>query len=268
MNRIDATFDKLRADGQAAFIPFVTAGDPDLDTTARIIPAAERSGADIIELGFPFSDPVADGPVIQASYTRALAEGQRTEDIFRMVESLRSDCEIPIVAMISYSLVFRMGFDAFMGRARRAGIDGATIPDLPIEETEAFHEAAGRREFRLICFITPATTERRCSIILRHAAGFIYYISVRGITGERASMPAYLARNIREVKSRTDVPIAVGFGISKPEHARAVAEVADGVIVGSALVKRMHQAAERGGDPVKVAGDFIVQMSRAAKGLE
>lgn len=265
MNRIDATFDRLRAAEQAAFIPFVTAGDPDLATTEQIIHAAEQAGADIIELGFPFSDPIADGPVIQASYTRALAEGQRTEDVFRMVESLRARSEIAIVAMISYSLVFRMGFEAFVERASRAGIDGATIPDLPVEESEGFHEAAARREFRLICFVTPATTERRRSMILRFAGGFIYYISVRGITGERMSVPDDLADNITELKSRTDVPIAVGFGVSTPQQASVVARLADGVIVGSALVKRIHQAAGRDDDPVETAVRFIADMAAASK---
>ena len=265
MNRIDATFEKLRQADQAAFIPFVTAGDPDLDTTAAIIRAAEMAGADILELGFPFSDPIADGPVIQASYTRALAAGQRTEDVFRTVQSLRAKSGIPIVAMISYSLVFRMGFEAFLDRACRAGIDGATIPDLPIEESEPFHEAAEQRGFRLICFVTPATNERRRSMILRLARGFIYYISVRGITGERMSVPDDLADNIRELKSRTDVPIAVGFGISTPRQATVVARLADGVIVGSALVKRIHEAVESGHDPVMTAALFVAQMSAAAK---
>ena len=268
MNRIDATLAELATERSAAFIPFVTAGDPGLATSARIIVAAAREGADIIELGFPFSDPVADGPVIQASYTRALAGGQHSEDIFRMVESVRGKSDIAIAAMISYSLVFRMGFDAFLERACRAGIDGATIPDLPVEETEGLHEAAAKRDFRLVCFVTPATTSRRRSMIVRFAKGFIYYISVRGITGERDRMPDDLAENIRELKSRTDVPIAVGFGVSKPEHARAVAQVADGVIVGSALVKRIHEAAERGEDPVEPAAGFIARMAAATKGLK
>jgi len=265
VNRIDATFNRLREAEQAAFMPFLTAGDPDLATTAGIIRAAEMAGADVIELGFPFSDPIADGPVIQASYTRALAQGQRTEDVFRMVQSLRAKSEIAIVAMISYSLVFRMGFEAFLDRACRAGIDGATIPDLPVEETEAFHEAAEQRGFRLICFVTPATTEQRRSMILRLAGGFIYYISVRGITGERMSVPDDLGDNIRELKSRTDVPIAVGFGISTPRQAAVVARLADGVIVGSALVKRIHEAAESGHDPVTTAALFVAQMSAATK---
>ena len=265
VNRIDERFGKLAAEGKAAFIPFVTAGDPDLGTTERIILAIEKQGADVIELGFPFSDPVADGPVIQASYTRALSKGQRTEDIFRMVESVRRASQIPIVAMISYSLVFRTGFDGFLERACRAGMDGATIPDLPVEEMGGPQKAARERGFHLVCFVTPATTARRLSMIVPMAGGFIYYVSVRGITGVRDSLPPDLAQNIGRLKALTRVPVAVGFGISKPEHARAVAQVADGVIVGSALVKCVRTAVERGADPVHEVAELAGRMARAAK---
>ena len=265
MNRIDATFQALLERGQPAFIPFFTAGDPDLETTARIILQAEKAGTDIIELGFPFSDPVADGPVIQASYARALGKGQRTENVFQLVESVRGRSDVPIVAMISYSLVFRMGFDNFLERALRAGIDGATIPDLPIEEAEELHRRARQRDFRLICFVTPATTEARRAMVVTHAQGFIYYISVRGITGERDGLPADLVQNIKQLKGLTDVPVAVGFGISDPDQARAVGKVADGVIVGTAIVKRIHEAVAQGQDPVSVACDFIGTMAKATK---
>ncbi len=267
MNRIDATFDKLRSEGRAAFIPFVTAGDPSLTATEQIILAAEKAGADIIELGFPFSDPVADGPTIQASYTRALAGGQRTEDVFRMVESVRRSSEMPIVAMISYSLVYRMGFGRFLERACEAGLDGATIPDLPVEEMEELQGAAGERGFHLICFVTPATTDRRRLMVVRLARGFIYYISVRGITGARESLAPDLVENLEKLKSLTPVPVAVGFGISKPAHAEGVARVADGVIVGSALIRLIHEAVEGGEDPVAPAAEFIGRMARAAKGV-
>ena len=266
MNHIDRAFQELRAEGHAAFIPFLTAGDPDPDTTARIVLAAGEAGADVVELGFPFSDPIADGPTIQNSYTRALARGQRSEDVFRLVESVRPQSEIPIVAMISYSLVFRMGFDRFLDRACRAGLDGATIPDLPVEEMGRMRAAAEERGFHLICFATPATTPARRSMIVSAAAGFIYYIAVRGITGEREALPQDLVQNIRALKALTEVPVAVGFGISKPAHARAVAQVADGVIVGSALVRRIHEASEQGEDRVNAAVGFIREMARAVKG--
>ena len=267
MNRVDERFQQLRKLGQPAFMPFITAGDPDLETTGNILLAAEKAGSDVIELGFPFSDPVADGPVIQVSYTRVFERGQRTEDVFRMVEKAREESDIPIVAMISYSLVYKMGFDRFVDRALRAGIDGATIPDLPVEEAEQFHQQALANDFRLICFVTPTTTPARRAMVVRVARGFIYYISVRGITGERDSLPADLRENIRGLRSETDVPVAVGFGVSTPAQARLVGELADGVIVGSAIVTRIHEASQRGEDPAAAAADFIGTMSQAAKGL-
>ncbi|MEF8787779.1 MAG: tryptophan synthase subunit alpha [Planctomycetota bacterium] len=268
MNRIDATFQRLRDEGRAAFIPFFTAGDPDPDTTEELIARAGEAGADLIELGFPMSDPVADGPTIQASYTRVLERGQKCEDVFRMAERARERTDIPLVAMISYTLVFKMGHEAFVERAIEAGFDGATIPDLPIEEAEGLHEMCREKDFRLICFATPATTDERRDMVAEHARGFIYYIAVRGITGERSALPPDLVENIEDLKSRTGVPVAVGFGISAPEHAREVGKVADGVIVGSAILRRINEAAESCGDPVGAATDFISDMSRAAKGLD
>jgi len=264
-NRIDTTFERLHTEGVAGFIPFLTAGDPSLEVTERVILAAEQAGADLIELGFPFSDPVADGPTIQASYTRVLGRGQHTEEVFRLVEALRKRSEIPIVAMVSYSLVFKMGFPRFLERACAAGLDGATIPDLPIEEMQAFCPLCEEYGFHLICFVTPATTKRRRAMAISLAKGFIYYISIRGITGERAGVPPDLAEHLQQLKAMTDVPVAVGFGISSPAHARAVAELADGVIVGSAIVNRIHEAHETGQDPVEAVGGFIAEMSQAAK---
>jgi tryptophan synthase alpha chain len=265
MNRIDAQFARLSDLGQAAFIPFLTAGDPSLRATLRVLQAAEKAGAALIELGFPFSDPVADGPTIQASYTRVLGRGQRAAEVFDLVRAARQACRLPIVAMVSYSIVFRMGFEAFVDRALSCGIDGATIPDLPIEEAEPLFAMAEERDFRLICFATPATTKERRRLIVNHARGFIYYISVRGITGARAELPADLVDHIGELKADTRVPIAVGFGISEPEHAEAVARVADGVIVGSAIVRRMAGAVEEGTDAADAALSFIRKMAAATR---
>ncbi len=265
MNRIDAQFARLRDLNRAAFIPFLTAGDPDLDATLRVLQGAEEAGAALIELGFPFSDPVADGPTIQASYTRVLERGQRAAEVFELVRRARQDCTLPIVAMVSYSIVFRLGFEAFLDRALDCGIDGATIPDLPIEEAEPLFGLADERDFRLVCFATPATTASRRARVAEHAHGFIYYISVRGITGARSELPPDLVDHIAELKGATDVPVAVGFGISEPEHARAVARVADGVIVGSAIVRRMAAAAEVGGDAAQAALGFIRTMAAATR---
>lgn len=266
VNRIDTAFEAIRGRQSRAFIPFLTAGDPDLTSTERMIMAAEEAGADIIELGFPFSDPVADGPTIQASYTRVLRKGQKTEDVFRMVGSLREKSDIPIVAMISYSLVFKMGVERFIQRSREVGIDGATIPDLPIEEMKDTLKSARANDFHVICFVTPATPYERRKKVVETAAGFIYYIAVRGITGERGDIPPDLEKNLTELRQMTEVPVAVGFGISTPDHARSVARVSDGVIVGSAIVRRIHAAVERGDDPVEDVRAFIAQMSNAVKG--
>jgi len=282
MNRIDARFAQLKEQGKAAFIPFFTAGDPDRETTVRILRGAEAAGADVIELGVPFSDPIADGPTIQDSYHRTLQSGQTVEDVFDMLRQARrgagaeapgraggmdaDGCRLPVVAMVSYSIVFRMGFERFVATALAASIDGATIPDLPVDEAEGLFRPAEERGFRLICFVAPSTTGSRRALVIRHAHGFIYYMSVRGITGERAALPADLFQNIRELKALTPVPVAVGFGISRPEQAKAVAQAADGVIIGSAIVKRMAEARERGEAAADAALAFIRRMSAAAKG--
>ncbi len=266
MNRIDARFARLADAGRAAFIPFFTAGDPCAEATVRLLREAEGAGADVIELGFPYSDPIADGPTIQQSYHRVLKGGFGLDQVFDLIREARDGCALPIVAMISYSLVFHMGFDQFIERALDAGIDGATVPDLPIEEAVNFLPASQERDFRLICFVTPATTAERRALVVQHARGFIYYISVRGITGEREQLPSDLVRNIQELRGMTDVPIAVGFGIGSPQQARSVARCADGVIVGSAIVKRMNAAEQEGGDPVQAAADFISAMARATHG--
>ena len=235
----------------------MTAGDPDGETTLRILKQSEEAGADLVELGFPFSDPVADGPTIQASYSRALENGQKNEDIFQMVGKLRQTSEIPVVAMISYSLIYKMGFDGFIERALYAGIDGATVPDLPAEEMQEFLPLCEKAGFHLISFVTPATNLNRRKLLLSISKGFVYYIAVRGITGERESMPEDLRENLLQLKTETTLPLAVGFGISSPIQAQAVAALADAVIVGSAIVKRIHNCRLKGQDPSTEALRFI-----------
>ena len=267
MNRIDARFESLRNAGRKAFIPFITAGDPDPDTTVRLLCGAEAAGADVIELGFAYSDPLADGPTIQDSYHRVLEAGQDINGIFEIVRRAREQgCELPIVAMASYSLVFRIGFEQFVERALEAGIDGATVPDLPVEEADALYPEAERRGFRLICFVAPSTQGERRAMVARHAAGFIYYIAVRGVTGARTALPADMFENLRELKALTPVPVAVGFGISTPEQARTTAEAADGVIVGSAIVRTMAEAHAQGKDAAAAALGFIGPLASAVKG--
>jgi len=260
-NRIDATFERLAAEGRKAFMPFVTAGDPDMATSAAIVRACAARGADLIELGIPYSDPVADGPAIQASFQRALDVGATLEQAFKMVTELRADVEIPICSMLSFSIVHRVGPAEYMRRASEAGIDGAIIPDLPVEEADAVIEAAEANGMHLVFLVAPSTPESRLRHIVERCRGFIYCVSVAGMTGERDQLPEELVDRLRHLKEATSLPVAVGFGIAKPEHVRMVYSVADGAIVGSALVKAIHAAAESGQDPAQAAGDLVEALS-------
>lgn len=241
MNRIDAKFKELKERNEPAFIPFITAGDPSLDVTKALIMEFSRRGADIIELGIPFSDPIADGPVIQSSYYRALSGGIKLYSILELVKEIREESDIPIVAMISQSILYKKGCENFIKDAIKIGIDGATIPDLPVEEAEEIMEAGKKEGFKIICFIAPTTTSDRMELIVKKSQGFLYYISVVGITGVRSELPADITENIQNIKRSTNLPIAMGFGISTPEQARAAGKVADGVIVGSAIMREIEK---------------------------
>src|SRR5262245_50903699 len=244
MNPIDALFQKLRAAKRKAFMPFVTAGDPDLAFTRELLPAVAESGADLIEVGFPFSDPIADGPVIQASYTRALAKHLKLADLFATLKEVtgRPGWKAPLVAMASYSLMFKKGPAAFIDTAKTAGLSGAVVPDLPVEEAEELSKLAADRAFKLILLVTPTTSPQRAEKIVKACGGFVYVVSVVGITGERDRLPAGLRELLARLRQMTDLPLCVGFGVSKPEHVRELKEIADGVIVGSALVKKLEAA--------------------------
>jgi tryptophan synthase alpha chain len=245
MNPIDTLFQRLRREGRKAFIPFLTAGDPDPATTARLVPELDAAGADLIELGFPFSDPIADGPVVQASYTRALGRGLKLDQVFACAREAAAHLgETPLVGMVSYSLIHRRGPETFIDQARAAGFSGAIVPDLPAEEAEPLARLAAARDFNLILLVTPTTTPERAARIAQLASGFLYCVSIAGITGERDRIPPALLDQLRWLRTQTDLPLCVGFGVSKPEHVRTLREVADGVIVGSALVRRLEQ----GGD--------------------
>jgi tryptophan synthase alpha chain len=226
-------------------MPFVTAGDPDLEFTAAVIRELFARGSSMCELGIPYSDPIADGPVIQASYTRALERRLRVADIFDMVGGLRPRPTGPIVTMVSYAIVYRHGLQQYVDRAQEAGVAGAIVPDLPVEEAGPLAEICRRRDFSLIQLIAPTTPRPRALRIARQTTGFIYYVSVTGITGERDELPAEIVENVAWLRSQTELPICIGFGISRPEHVRKLAPVADGLIVGSAIVRRVAQAADR-----------------------
>lgn len=254
MNPIDELFARLRAAGRKAFMPFVTAGDPDLAFTRDVLPAAADAGADLIEVGFPFSDPIADGPVIQASYTRALDRGLKLADVFAALDQVTDQpgWKTPLVAMASYSLVYKMGPGAFILAAQDAGLSGVIVPDLPAEEAEDLSVLASDMDFKLVLLVTPTTSPARAERIVKACSGFVYVVSVVGITGERDRLPVQLHDMIARLRSLTDLPLCVGFGVSRPEHVRELKDLADGVIVGSALVKRLEAA---GTDRAKALAD-------------
>jgi tryptophan synthase alpha chain len=245
MSDIDLLFRRLRASGQKAFMPFITAADPDLDFTALALKELAARGCHLCELGIPYSDPIADGPVIQASYTRALAQKVRLTDILATVGEVTPQLGMPIVTMVSYSIVYRHGIEQYVRDAKQAGVSGAIVPDLLLEEADTLADVCRREDFSLIQLVTPTTPRDRAVRIAERSSGFLYYVSVTGITGERTQLPDNLVQNVAWLRERTELPICIGFGISRPEHVRLLAPVADGLIVGSALVRRMERAASR-----------------------
>jgi tryptophan synthase alpha chain len=245
MSAIDDLFRQLRARGQKALMPFVTAGDPQLDFTAAVIGELAASGCHLCELGIPYSDPIADGPVVQASYTRALANHVRLPQILDMVAEVNPQAALPLVTMVSYAIVYRYGLARYVAAAQAAGVAGAIIPDLLVEEATEFREICRCADFSLIHLVTPTTPRDRAVRIAQSSTGFLYYVSLTGITGERTELPPQLHDNVAWLREQTDLPICIGFGISRPEHVRALAPVADGLIVGSALVRRIAEAATR-----------------------
>ena len=239
-------FAQLRQKKQMAFMPFVPAGFPDLETTAKILPALEQAGASIIEIGIPFSDPIADGPIIQEAFTAALAKNLKLADVFATVKKTRSNVSIPLVAMVSHSIAYRQGIEKFAATLKDSGFDGLILPDLPPPEAESVCAKVRAAGLDTILLVAPTTSPERRKEIGRLSSGFVYYLSVSGITGERNQLPPELADGIRKMKSLTDRPVCVGFGISRTEQMVELGRVADGAIVGSAIVRRMKDNAPAG----------------------
>lgn len=237
MNRIDKKFKELKKAGKAAFIAYVTAGDPDLATTGGIVLALEKSGVDLIELGIPFSDPVADGPTIQAASQRALKHGATLKKIFIMVKGIRRKTEIPVIFMTYSNPILKFGLMSFFKACRDTGVDGVIIPDLPIEEAGDVVRFGAKSGVATIFLVAPTSSKKRAKEIAAKSKGFIYYVSLTGVTGARRDLPSEILSNVRMIKSVTDKPVAVGFGISDAKQAAMISKVADGVIVGSAIVK-------------------------------
>ena len=261
---VTAAFAAAGAENRLAFMPFVAAGDPDCAATAAVIRTLADAGADLIELGVPFSDPIADGPVIQASYTRALAGGFQLSQFWAMLEELDTPALPPLVGMVSVSIVQRVGPRAFCERAKASGLAGLIVPDVPGDEAADLAATAGGAGLDLIQLISPLTPPGRVDKILAACSGFVYCLSVAGTTGERDALPPELTAHLDRLRERTDLPLAVGFGVSKPEHAAALRGHADGAIVGSALVRRLEGFADRPRDEVLAeVADFTRAMVRA-----
>jgi tryptophan synthase alpha chain len=259
VSRLDTTFARLRARGERALVAYVTAGDPSLADTRRLVIEAERRGADVIELGVPFSDPIAEGPVIQRAMTRALAAGVTVARMLETVATMRAEVSVPLVLLTYYNPVLAFGLKAFARTAAEAGVDGAIVADLPPEEAGPLAAEAEPAGLDVIHLVAPTSTPPRVRLIARRSRGFIYVVSVTGVTGERQEIPADLAAQIRTLRLVTTKPVCVGFGISTPAQAAAIGRLADGAIVGSAIVRMIE---ERAGSPTLVedVGNFIAEL--------
>jgi tryptophan synthase alpha chain len=264
MNRISQKFSQLRKNKQKAFIAYITAGDPNLSTTEQLVYAFEEAGVDIIELGVPFSDPMADGPTIQAASERALKHRVSLTNILDMVARIRKRSQIPIALMTYYNPVFRFGDEKFTRTARESGVDGVIIPDLPPEEAGSLRLAAERHDIATIFFMAPTTTNERLKKTVKAATGFIYYVSLTGVTGARVELSKSIAGDIKRAKKLTDKPVCVGFGIATADHVRSVGKLADGVIVGSAIVKEIEKNSSKK-DLVKNVAGFVKTLVSALR---
>lgn len=256
MSKISKAF----ADGKA-FIPFITCGDPELETTKEIVRAMAANGADLIELGIPFSDPTAEGPVIQGANLRALSGGVTTDKIFEMVRELRKDVTLPMVFMTYANVIFSYGADKFIGTCAEIGIDGLILPDLPFEEKGEFDPICQKYEVDLISLIAPTSADR-IAMIARKAQGFIYIVSSLGVTGVRSEIKTDISSLVKVVRENSAVPCAVGFGISTPEQAAGMAAVSDGAIVGSAIIRLVEKYGKEAAGPV---GEYVKKMKDALR---
>ncbi len=256
MNKISAAFQNGKA-----FIPFLTCGDPDLETTENCIRAMAEAGADLIELGIPFSDPTAEGPVIQEANLRALTGGVTTDKVFDFVRKLRRDVTVPLVFMTYANVIFSYGAERFIGTCGELGVDGLILPDLPFEEKGEFADVCRRHGVALISMIAP-TSENRVARIAREAEGFIYLVSSLGVTGVRSEISTDLASIVKVIRENTDLPVAVGFGISTPAQAKTMAALSDGAIVGSAIVKLL---AQYGREAPAYVGAYVRTMKNAVR---
>ena len=262
-NRIDQKFATLRAEGKRALIAYIAAGDPTLSATRELALAFEKAGVDVLELGVPFSDPLADGIVNQLAASRALASGTTVEGVLNCVRAIRETSQLPIVLYTYLNPIYRYGFEAFHIAAEKAGVDGLLILDLPPDEDVRNAEMAQHTELKRIRLIAPTTPPARIAELTMGASGFVYYVSREGVTGERAEVADSLRERVAAIRATTGLPIAVGFGISNPEHVSQVAQHADGVVVGSAIVKRIQEFGREDDLVLRLAG-FVSPLAEAA----
>jgi tryptophan synthase alpha chain len=262
MSAVDERFRDLAQAKRKALMPFVTAGDPDIETTGKILKILADAGADLCELGVPYTDPIADGPVIQSSYQRALDGGFRLQQVFDLGKGLAGEVGMPLVTMVSYSIISRIGLDKYVRQARGAGYAGAIVPDLLVEEADPLAKVCREQDFSLIQLVTPTTPRERQVRIAESSTGFLYYVSVTGITGERSKLPSDLVDHVGWLREQTELPICIGFGISSPDAAAQLAPVADGLIVGSAVVRRIAEAGA-GDDAADAVKRFVGELREA-----
>jgi tryptophan synthase alpha chain len=262
ISKLDRTFAQLRQQREKALIAYVMAGDPSLQETERLVVELERAGADIIELGVPFSDPIADGPVIQQAAERALRSGTSLRAILSMIARLRTRTQIPLILMAYYNTIHAFGPERFCQEAVRVGVDGLIMPDMPPDEAGPLKGPAAAAGLPLIFLLAPTSTAERRIFVARQSQGFVYYVSLTGITGAKLSNLADVGKNVEKIRKVTQVPVAVGFGVATPEDAAKVAAIADGVIVGSAIVKRIDEYRQKP-EMVKHVAEFVHSLKTA-----
>lgn len=260
MSRISEKFRELMARGETALIPYIMAGDPDLETTYRLVVGMEKSGADIVELGVPFSDPLADGPTIQLAAMKALERHVNIRKTLDTVKRIRRDSEIPVILMLYYNLVFKYGEERFVRDCVKSGVDGLIIPDLPPDEAGWLMKYSREVGLDTVFLLAPTSSPDRVKLVEKHARGFIYYVSLTGVTGARTEFDTSISKQVKAIRRESGMPVGVGFGISKPEHAAAVSKWADGVIVGSAIVKVV--------DSSRTPDEAVNKVSRMVRNLK
>lgn len=253
MGRIETRFAEVLGKGRTAFIAYITAGDPSLESTKKLILEFEDQGVDIVELGVPFSDPIADGPVNQEAAMRALRSNVSIGGILGMIRDIRQESNIPILFFVYYNSILAYGLGQFVSDAAESGLDGSLVLDLPPEEAAEYKRLMDEKGLATIFLVSPITPPDRLKLIAEYASGFIYYVSQMGVTGERKTIAASIPEKLKEIRAHATIPVAVGFGVSKPEHVREIARYADGVIVGSSIVRKIAELAGKAGFEKEVA---------------